>query len=292
MGKLIRIITSDGAVLAAAIDSTDLAARAEQVHTSSATVTAAMGRLMAAASMMGAMMKNQDDSITLRMAGGGPIGSLIAVSDRLGNARVTVTNPVVELPLNAKGKLDVAGAVGTDGLLSVIRDYKNGETQTGHSPIVSGEIGEDITYYFAASEQIPTVCALGVLVNPDLSVCAAGGILLQLLPGADDGIIEQIERNLTTLPSVSSMIQSGLTPMQMLEKALAGFELELLEELAPEYRCNCSRERVERVLISLGKDELRRLGEERETTSVQCHFCEKRYDFTADQLAALSSPAS
>ncbi|MBR6735696.1 MAG: Hsp33 family molecular chaperone HslO [Oscillospiraceae bacterium] len=285
MGKLIRAITSDGAVLCAAVDSTDMTARAEQIHESSAVVTAAMGRLMTAASMMGAAMKYDGDSITLRVAGGGPVGSIIAVSDSEGNARVTVTNPVVELPLNDKGKLDVGAAVGTDGSLSVIRDMgMDSEPQTGHSPLVTGEIGDDLTYYFANSEQIPSVCALGVLVNPDLTAAASGGYLLQLLPGADDETIDKIEQNLAKAKPISSMIRDGYTPLKVLQTVLEGFEIEVIDEHDVEYRCDCSKERVERALISLGKDELLKLADEQPVINVSCHFCDKSYDFTPDDI--------
>lgn len=285
MGKLIRAITSDGAVLCAAVDSTDMTARAEQIHESSAVVTAAMGRLMTAASMMGAAMKYDGDSITLRVAGGGPVGSIIAVADSDGNARVTVTNPVVELPLNEKGKLDVGAAVGTDGSLSVIRDMgMDCEPQTGHSPLVTGEIGDDLTYYFANSEQIPSVCALGVLVNPDLTAAASGGYLLQLLPGADDETIDKIEQNLAKAAPISSMIRDGYTPLKVLETVLEGFEIEVIDEHDVEYRCDCSKERVERALISLGKEELLKLADEQPVINVACHFCDKSYDFTPDDI--------
>lgn len=287
MAKLLRAITTDGTVLATALDSTDMAARAEQVHQSSATVTAAMGRLLTAASMMGAALKNDDDTITLRIAGGGPAGAVIAVADAFGNARVTVGNPAADLPLNEKGKLDVGGVIGTEGYLSVIRDSGTGEPQTGYSPIVSGEIGEDLTYFFANSEQVPTVCALGVLVSPDLTVLASGGYLLQLLPGADEETIEKIERNLPGLPPASTMIHEGFTPLAMLEKALEGFSLEVIEQREVEYRCDCSRERVERALISLGAQELKKLAEEQESTEVACHFCEKRYHFTREEVEKL-----
>lgn len=289
LGKLIRIITSDGTVLATAVDSTDIVSCAEKFHKSSATVTAAAGRLLTAASLMGAMQKQDDATVTLRVSGGGPTGSLIAVGDAFGNARVSITNPIVELPLNSNGKLDVGGAVGTDGLLSVIRDYGHGEPQTGHCKLVSGEIGEDITEYFASSEQIATICALGVLVNPDLSVKSAGGILIQLLPGAFDDTIEQLEKNLKTLPSVSEMIKEGVTPLEMLEKALTGFSLEIIDESDAEYRCDCSQERVERALISLGEVELEKLALEQPTTEVTCHFCNNAYSFDSKDLEKLIS---
>ncbi len=287
MGKLLRAITTDGAILATVLDSTDMCSRAEEIHQSSATVTAAIGRLTTAASMMGAALKNDTDTITLRISGKGPAGTVIAVSDAFGNARVSVANPVVELPLNSQGKLDVGGAIGTDGFLSVIRDSGTGEPQTGYSPIVSGEIGEDLTYFFATSEQIPTVCALGVLVGPNLSVQAAGGYLLQLLPGAGEDTIEQLERALPGVPSVSAMINDGLSGQEILDRALASFEYEVIEEREVSYRCDCSRERVERVLISLGRADLETLAEEQDSTEVECHFCEKRYGFTKQQLLNL-----
>lgn len=287
MGKLIRAITSDGAVLATVLNSTDMCACAENVHKSSATVTAAMGRMLTAASMMGAALKNDNDTITLRICGNGPAGAVIAVSDAFGNARVSVGNPIVELPLNSKGKLDVGGAIGTDGFLSVIRDSGDGEPQTGYSPIVTGEIGDDLTYFFANSEQVPTVCALGVLVSPDLSVAAAGGYLLQLLPGADDETVSKLEKVMPTVPAVSAMINEGLSDTEILDKVLAGFEYEVMEQREVCYRCNCTRERVERVLISLGDKELKRLADEQEVTSVECHFCEKKYGFTGEQLLKL-----
>ena len=291
MGKLLRAITSDGAILATVLNSTDMCARAEQVHQSSATVTAAMGRLMTGASMMGAALKNDDDTITLRISGKGPAGAVIAVADAFGNAKVSVANPVVEIPLNSKGKLDVGGAIGTDGFLSVIRDNGEGEPQTGYSPIVTGEIGDDLTYFFANSEQIPTVCALGVLVSPDLSVAAAGGYLLQLLPGADDDTIEQLEKVMPKVPAVSTMVNDGLSNREILDRALEGFEYEVIEERDVFYRCDCSQERVERVLISLGEDELKKLIAEQENTTVECHFCEKKYNFSAKEIEALIKKA-
>ena len=287
MGKLLRAITTDGAVLATVLDSTDMCSHAEQIHQSSATVTAAIGRLLTAASMMGAALKNDGDTVTLRISGKGPAGTVIAVSDAFGNARVSVVNPIVELPLNAQGKLDVGGAIGADGFLSVIRDSGVGEPQAGYSPIVSGEIGEDLTYFFAKSEQVPTVCALGVLVAPNLSVQAAGGYLLQLLPGAGEDTIERLEKTLTDVPAVSSMINDGFSGREILDRALAGFSYEVIEEREVAYRCDCSRERVERVLISLGREELGRLAREQEITNVECHFCEKNYAFTGPQLLDL-----
>ena len=287
MGKLVRVISNDGAVLATALDSTDMVYRAERIHESSATVTAATGRMLTAASMMGAALKNDNDTITLRISGNGPAGPITAVSDARGNAKVTVMNPIVEIPLNDKGKLDVSGAVGKDGFLSVVRDSGKGEPQSGYCPIITGEIGEDVTNYFVVSEQIPTVCALGVLVSPDLTVAAAGGYLIQLLPGADDSCIDKIESNISDIPPVSSMIKDKMTPEMILERVLDGFELEVIEEIDVEYRCDCSKDRAVRAIISLGNEELTKIASEQDITTVECHFCENNYTFTAQELLEL-----
>lgn len=288
MGKLIRCITSDGAVMAAALDSTDLVARAEQIHKTSAVVTAGLGRLLTAASMMGNALKGADNSVTLRVAGDGPVGALIAVSDASGNVRGYPANPVVELPLNPKGKLDVGGAVGR-GSLYVSKDLGLKEPYNGSVPLVSGEIAEDITAYYAMSEQIPTVCALGVLVNPDLTVKAAGGYLIQLLPAADDAVIDRLEQNIQGIPSITAMLTEGMTPEAIVRRALSGFEVEVLYEQAVSYRCDCSRDRVERALMSMGRQELRSLIEEKGEAEVTCHFCDKIYRFDRAQLEALEN---
>lgn len=287
MGNLIHTIASDGSCICVAADTTDIVAAAEQYHKTSAVVTAALGRLLTAASIMGSQMKNQQDSVTLRLAGGGPAGTLIAVSDSQGNPRGYVENPIVELPLNPQGKLDVAGAVGKNGTLSVIRDVGGKEPASGYVPLVSGEIAEDITSYFAVSEQIPTVCALGVLVNPDLTVRAAGGYLIQLLPGAGEGTIDRIERNLQGVLPVSTMVDQGMTPMEIAQTVLAGFDPQVLEERRISYRCNCSRQRVQRALLSLGRQELESLLEKEREVQVECHFCDKKYLFSASELRAL-----
>lgn len=287
MGKLIRCITKDGSIVASAIDSTDIVAKAERIHVTSAVVTAALGRMLSAASLMGAMLKGDKDTITLRISGGGPIGAVIAVGDSKGNVKGYVVNPVVELPLNEHGKLDVGGAVGKDGMLTVIRDFGFGEPYTGQIPIVSGEIAEDITNYYAISEQVPTVCALGVLVNPDLTVKAAGGLLIQLLPYADDKSIDILEKNIQNLPSITNMITSGLTPLQICEKALEGFEVEVLDSFEAEYKCDCSRDRVENALATLSSPELLSLADENGQAEVCCHFCNKKYHFSKEDLIEL-----
>ena len=287
MGKLVRAIAAGGLAVCTAVDSTDIAARAEQIHKTSATVTAALGRLMTAASIMGSQLKNEEDSVTVRMAGGGPAGTLIAVSDSTGNPRGYVANPIVEIPLNAQGKLDVAGAVGKEGMLTVIKDVGLPEPATGSVPIVSGEIAADVTNYYAVSEQTPAVCALGVLVNPDLSVRAAGGYLVQLLPGAGEDVISRIEENIRDIKPASTMIDEGMTPGQIIDTVMAGLSPEVLETRTVAYTCTCSKARVERALVSLGRDELRRLAREQETAQVEFHFCDKTYTFTRAELEAL-----
>ncbi len=287
MGKLIRCITSDGQVMATAVDTTDIVNRAEQIHKTSAVVTAALGRLLTAGSMMGNMLKGRDDSITLRVNGDGPTGSLIVVSDFNGDVRGYVQNPVVELPLNEKGKLDVGGAVGKNGLLYVLKDLGLKEPFSGSVPLVSGEIAEDITSYYAMSEQIPTVCALGVLVNPDLSVKAAGGYIIQLLPAASDSTIDKLEKSISELRSVTAMLSDGMTPEDIVRAALSGFEVEVLYTQDIEYKCNCSKERVAKALVSLGREELEEMAAEKEVTEVSCHFCDKVYKFSSNELKKL-----
>ncbi len=287
MGKLIRCITSDGQVMATAVDTTDIVNRAEQIHRTSAVVTAALGRLLTAGSMMGNMLKGKDDSVTLRVNGDGPTGSLIVVSDFNGDVRGYVQNPVVELPLNEKGKLDVGGAVGKNGLLYVLKDLGLKEPFSGSVPLVSGEIAEDITSYYAMSEQIPTVCALGVLVNPDLSVKAAGGYIIQLLPAASDSTIDKLEKSISELPSVTAMLSDCMTPEDIVRAALSGFEVEVLYTQDIEYKCNCSKDRVAKALISLGREELEAMATEKEVTEVSCHFCDKVYKFSSNELKKL-----
>lgn len=273
--------------MALAVDATDIVARAEQIHRSSAVVTAALGRMLTAASMMGIMLKGRDDSVTLKAAGGGPAGSITAVSDSQGNVRGYAEHPVVEIPLKSNGKLDVGAAVGTDGMLYVLRDTGGKEPYAGCTPLISGEIAEDVTSYYALSEQIPTVCALGVLVNPDLSVRAAGGLLLQLLPFCPDGIIDQVEKNVAALPPMTTMLDSGMSVELILEKALAGMDFDILDSFEPTYRCTCSREKIERALMALPTDEMRSLPDEDGMTEATCSFCDQVYRFTRADLEEL-----
>ncbi|MBR4554043.1 MAG: Hsp33 family molecular chaperone HslO [Ruminococcus sp.] len=286
MGRIVRTISADASVVCSAIDGRDIVSRIEEIHKTSAVCTAALGRLALGASLLGFGLKGDNDSITVRMSGGGPAGALIAVSDSRGNVKAYIQNPVVELPLNKLGKLDVRGAVGTDGTLSVIKDLGLKEPYSGQIPIVSGEIAEDITSYLATSEQVPSVCALGVLVAPDLSVAQAGGFLIQLLPFAPDEAIDVIERNIKDMQSVTEMLSKGMDPEEIAMKALEGLEPNVLDDLEVNYRCDCSKERVERALISLGNDELDSLAED-EITEVKCHFCDKVYHFTSEEVLAL-----
>lgn len=291
MDKLVRCISTDGTLVMMAADTTDMVEKAQEIHSPSAVVTAALGRLLTGASLMGSMLKGKDDSLTLRINGGGPAGSVLAVSDSEGNTRGYAANNIVEIPLNAKGKLDVAGAVGTNGSLTVIKDLGLKEPYVGQVPIISGEIAEDITSYYASSEQTPSVCALGVLVNPDLTVKAAGGFIIQLLPTADEETISAVERCIEGIPAVTSMLTDGMTPEEICKKVLPEFDLEVLDSSNPEYKCNCSRERVMKALISVGEKELRDMQND-EITQVNCQFCGKSYDFTSQEIKELADKAS
>ena len=287
MSKIVRAISNDGSVVVSAIDALDIVSRIEQIHRTSAVVTAALGRLSVAASLIGIGLKGGNDSVTVRMNGDGPAGALIAVADSGGNVKSYVSNPIVEIPLNKFGKLDVAGAVGRNGTLSVVKDLGLKEPYVGQVPIVSGEIAEDIASYFAVSEQIPTVCGLGVLVNPDLTVKAAGGYLMQLLPFADDSCIDRLEANVNSLPPVTVMRDSGMTAEDIALKTLDGFEPDILDSFDVSYKCDCSKERVEKALISLGREELKKMSEEEENIEVCCHFCEKKYNFSREEIIDL-----
>jgi len=282
-------MSKSGDVICYVTDSTGIAARAEQIHKTSAAVTAALGRLLTAASLMGARLKGEKDSLTIQLKGNGPAGSFLAVAEPSGNVRGYVQNPVVELPLNQHGKLDVAGVVGREGYLHIIRDFGFGEPYIGNTPIVSGEIAEDITHYYASSEQTPTVCALGVLVNTDLTVLKAGGFLVQLLPGANEDVIEKLESNVNTMPPITGLLSEGKTPDDIAAMLLDGFGYDILERRTVEYRCDCSRDRVERALITIGADDLDKMASEQPVTEVTCHFCPKIYRFNPDEIRSLAN---
>lgn len=273
--------------MAMAIDSTDIVARAEQIHQSSAVVTAALGRMLTAASMMGIMLKGRDDSVTLKVAADGPTGTITTVSDSKGCVRGYAEHPVVEIPLKPNGKLDVSGAVGTNGMLYVLRDTGGKEPYVGCTPLVSGEIAEDVTSYYALSEQTPTVCALGVLVNPDLTVRKAGGLLLQLLPFCPDKVIDQVETNVAQLSSMTAMLDSGMTVEEITAKALAGMEFDVLDTYQPTYRCTCSREKIERAFLTMQPADVRSLPDETGVAEATCSFCDRVYRFTREDLEEL-----
>ena len=284
MGELVRAMTRDGYVKAVAVTTADIVERARQIHKTLPTATAALGRLLSAASMMGNMQKVENGSITLQVKGGGPLGTVLAVSDAEGNVRGYVQNPQISLLEKYRGKLDVGAAVGTDGMLTVIRDLQMKEPYVGSVELVSGEIAEDIASYFVQSEQCPTACALGVLVDVDQSVRAAGGYIIQLLPGAPDDTIDKIEAGIEKAGAVTTLLDQGLSAQGLLETVLGELDLEILETSPVEYRCYCSRDRVTATLISLGRKELTEIVEEGETVHIECQFCDTIYDFTPDEI--------
>lgn len=286
MGRIVRVISKDASVVCSAIDGKDIVGEIERIHKTSAVVTAALGRLSLGASLLGFGLKGKNDTVTVRMNGDGPAGALIAVADSFGNVKSYVQNPVVELPLNSFGKLDVRGAVGRNGTLSVVKDLGLKEPYSGQVPIVSGEIAEDITSYLAVSEQIPSVCALGVLVNPDLTVANAGGYLIQLLPFAPESAIDVIEQNIKGLQSVTQLYSQGMTVDEIALKTLEGLEPNILDDFEVSYKCDCSRDRVERALQSIGEADLLDMAKD-EFTEVKCHFCDKTYRFSSQEILSL-----
>lgn len=289
MGELVRAMTGDGFVKAVAVTTKDIVERARQIHKTLPTATAALGRLLSAASMMGNMQKVDNGSVTLQMKGGGPLGTVLAVSDAEGNVRGYVQHPQVSLMEKYRGKLDVGAAVGREGMLTVIRDLQMKEPYVGSVELVSGEVAEDITEYFVQSEQTPTACALGVLVDTNQSVRAAGGYLVQLLPGAPEETIGKIEEGIQKAGAVTAMLDRGLTARQVLETVLEGLDVEILETSPVEYRCYCDRDRVTSTLISLGKKELEQIVEEQETIQIECQFCDTIYAFKPEEIREILS---
>lgn len=285
--QIIRVLAKNAPVKASVITARDMVERARQIHRTLPVATAALGRTLMAASMMGNQLKEDNGSVTLRIKGDGPLGGITAVADSAGNARGYVVNPAVDLPLKGPAKLDVGSAVGRDGSLTVIKDLNLKEPYVGTVPLVSGEIAEDITSYFAESEQIPTACALGVLVDVDQSVLCAGGYLIQLLPGADDAAISAIERGIARVGPVTEALRGGLDARGLVEQVLSEFELEELSAEPVEYRCYCSRDRVTRALISMGREELEALIREQGRAELTCQFCDKVYHYTKEELEGL-----
>lgn len=284
---LVRGMTMDGFVKAVAIRSTEMVRRGAQIHNTAPNATAAFGRALTAASMMGNMQKVENGSMTMQIKGGGPIGTIVCVSDPIGNVRGYVYEPNVPLVEKFPGKLDVGATVGTDGTLTIIRDLQMKEPYVGSVPLVSGEIGDDVTAYFAQSEQTPTACALGVLVDTDLSVKVAGGYLIQLLPDAPDEVIDKVEAGIKRAGSVTTMLSSGMTPEDMLGQVLGDLGVVFMETTEVCYKCYCDRDRVTSALISLGKKELQEILAEEKTFPVSCQFCDTVYEFTPADIADL-----
>ena len=277
---LVRGMTMDGFVKCVAIRSTELVTRGAKIHGTTRNATAAFGRTLTAASMMGNMQKVENGSMTLQIRGGGPIGTITVVSDAEGNVRGTMTEPKVPHETKHPGKLDVGATVGTDGTITVIRDLQMKEPYIGSTPLISGEIGDDVTAYFAQSEQTPTACALGVLLNGDESVRVAGGYLVQLLPGAPDEIIDKLEEGIRRAGAVTKMLDEGMTPEDILGHVCGDLGVLFFEPQEVEYKCYCSQERVESVLISLGRKELEEIRDEGKIFNVECQFCDTVYEFS------------
>lgn len=287
MDKIVRAISADGMVQAAAICSRELVERARQIHKTMPVATAALGRALSGCSMMGNALKGQGASLTMQFKGGGPIGTVLAVSDPEGNVRGCVTNPQTDLPLRADGKLDVGAAVGSEGTLTVIKDLHMKEPYVGTVDLLGGEIAEDIASYFVESEQIPTACGLGVLIDRDQSVKSAGGYLIQLMPGADEDTVCKVEGGIMAAGAVSAILDRDDDPEHLLREVMSDFELKILETSPVEYRCYCSRSRVEGALLAMGREELSSMLKEQGECDLTCRFCDAVYHFDAQQLQEL-----
>ncbi|WP_096203228.1 Hsp33 family molecular chaperone HslO [Bacillus sp. FJAT-45350] len=283
---LVKGIAFDGKVRAYAVKTTNMINEAVRRHGAWPTAAAALGRAMTASTMMGCMLKG-DDKLTVKVEGGGPVGAIIADSNALGETRGYLGNPQVHFDLNEHGKLDVARAVGINGYLSVVKDLGMRDHFTGSVPLVSGELGEDFTYYFVSSEQTPSSVGVGVLVNPDNSILAAGGFIIQLMPGADDLVIETIEQRLSTIPPISKLIETGMTPEEILFALLGEDNVKILDKMNVSFSCNCSKERIANAIISLGEAEIKAMIEEDGGAETTCHFCNEQYVFTKEELEEL-----
>ncbi|MGN1085200.1 MAG: Hsp33 family molecular chaperone HslO [Lachnospiraceae bacterium] len=287
---IIRGSAADGQIRVFAATTRDLVEKARRLHNTSPVATAALGRLLTGAAMMGSMMKGRKDLLTVQLLGDGPIGSVTVTADSMARVKGYVQNPDVMLPPSREGKLDVGGAVGT-GMLRVIKDLGLKEPYVGEIKLISGEIAEDLTYYFAASEQVPSSVALGVLMNRDNTVAQAGGFIIQLMPEATEEAISHLEQKLTEVTSVSGLLAEGMTPEEILEYIFAGFHLKLLDKIPTSYYCNCSRERVEKALFSLGGAELDGMIADGEPITTNCQFCNSSYTFSVDELRKLKEGA-
>ena len=288
MDHILRATAADGNIKMAVISGKDLVQRAREIHGCSPTASAALGRTLCAASLLGNAMKEEDASVTIRINGGGPIGSIVVVSDHEGNVRGTVDDPSVDLPLRSDGKLNVGGAVGRDGSLTVIKDIGLKEPYSGSTELVSGEIAEDITAYLLESEQVASACGLGVLVDTDTSIKAAGGFIVQLLPGADESLISTLEENIFLMDALTTILDEDGADA-VFAQVLKGLEYHIVGEEPVSYRCYCSRARVEEALASISKEELQDMADEGKDIEVACQFCEKKYVFTPGELLSLQA---
>jgi molecular chaperone Hsp33 len=287
MSYILRATAMNGDVRMFAAITTDMVEKARQLHDMSPTACAALGRLLTAGSIMGVMLKGEKDTLTLSMNGGGPAGNLVVVANSKGMVKGYISNPFVDPPKKENGKLDVGGAIGTQGSLNVIKDLGLKEPYSSQVPIYTGEIGDDIAYYFTVSEQTPSAVAVGVMVDTDVTIKAAGGLIIQMMPGANEHVADIITYRLEEIPPLSTLIEEGRSGEDILNLLFDDMDLKILDRVEVGYECDCSRERVERALISMGRAELESIKEKDEVVELQCHFCNTKYHFTADQIDEL-----
>lgn len=288
---IVRATAANNQIRAFAATTKETVESARQAHNTSPVATAALGRLLTGGAMMGSMMKNDSDMLTIQIKGDGPIGGLTVTADSKGNVKGYVEHPEVMLPPNAQGKLDVAGALGI-GLISVIKDMGLKEPYVGQTILQTSEIAEDLTYYFATSEQVPSSVGLGVLMEHDNTVKQAGGFIVQLMPFVDDDVVDRLEANIKKISSVTSMLDKGMTPEEILEEVLDGFEVEVKDTMPAQFYCNCTKERVEKAIISIGKKDIQEMVEDGKPIEVNCHFCGKSYEFSVEELKTLIKKAT
>lgn len=284
MDKLTKAVTKDGFMRIYFANCKDTVERARQYHNLSPLASAVLGRTLVATQLLGAMLKNDEATVTVQLKGGGSAGVVLAVSDSTGKVKGYIENPLVDLPLNSVGKLDVGNAVGKNGYLSVIRDLKMKEPYIGRVPIQTGEIGDDMAFYFAQSEQIPSVVGLGVLVDKDISIARAGGFIVQVMPDCDELSLKRLEKSLENVKSVTDMLENGRSNSDIIFDIMKDFEVEVLEETEIAYKCDCSKERMERAMISLGREELQNIIDEQGEAEITCRFCDRKYVFDRDTL--------
>ena len=288
---IVRATAANNQIRAFAATTKETVEAARQAHNTSPVATAALGRLLTGGAMMGSMMKNDSDMLTIQIKGDGPIGGLTVTADSKGNVKGYVEHPEVMLPPNAQGKLDVAGALGI-GLISVIKDMGLKEPYVGQTILQTSEIAEDLTYYFATSEQVPSSVGLGVLMEHNNTVRQAGGFIVQLMPFVDDDVVDRLEANIKKISSVTSMLDKGMTPEEILEEVLDGFEVEVKDTMPAQFYCNCTKERVEKAIISIGKKDIQEMIEDGKPIEVNCHFCGKSYEFSVEELKTLIKKAT